>query len=120
MFRIRPILQQNVKRVFNNNIIKRRYLSDKSEKKLDFLKVTKFYMIGTGIYGFGSGVYIFSTQFTEQAKEKPFESIFVSFCLGLLCGVGWPGQILLKTVQGMDYIYQKTLLTDKKKDEDKK
>ncbi len=115
MFRIRPILQQNVRRVLNNNIIKKRYLSDKSEKKLDFLKVTKFYIIGTGIYGFGSGVYIFSTQFTEQAKEKPFESIFVSVCLGLLSGVGWPGQILLKTVQGMDSVYQKIFINESTK-----
>ncbi len=118
MFRIRPILQQNVRRVLNNNIIKKRYLPDKSEvqeKKLDFLKLTKFYIIGTGIYGFGSGVYIFSTQFNDQAKEKPFESIFVSVCLGLLSGVGWPGQILLKTVQGMDSVYQKIFINDKDK-----
>jgi hypothetical protein len=45
MFRIRPILQQNVRKVFvkfNNNIIKKRYLSDKievQEKKLDFFVV---------------------------------------------------------------------------------
>ena len=118
MFRIKPILQQNVRRVFNNNIIKKRYLSDKSEvqeKKLDFLKVTKLYFIGIGIYGFGSGVYIFSTQFNEQAKEKPFESIFISVCLGLLSGVGWPGKILLKIVQGMDSVYQKIFINDKGK-----
>ncbi len=123
MFRIRPILQQNIKRVFNNNFensIKRRYLSDKSEKKLDLYIATKIYLVGVGIYGFGSSVYIFNTEFNEKFKDKPFESIFISACLGFFKGIGWTGTLLLKMVQGMDYIYQKTLLTDKKKDEDNK
>ncbi len=47
MFRIRPNLQQNIKRVFNNNFensIKRIYLSDKSEKKLDLYIVIKIFL----------------------------------------------------------------------------